>query len=117
LSTFQLSFCHYVYESFWRTLDSSDTRQGQWQVSTIGGIYPAWRADGKELYNINPDSGLTAVDVVLGDRSVQFGAPRQLLHVPIVGGGTDGQQGRQYDVARDDDFSLTSFWTMRRPSR
>jgi Tol biopolymer transport system component len=30
---------------------------GQWQVSTGGGIMPAWRPDGKELYYLNPEGG------------------------------------------------------------
>ena len=30
-------------------------RSGQWQVSTAGGIFPLWRADGKELYYIGPE--------------------------------------------------------------
>jgi Tol biopolymer transport system component len=28
---------------------------GQWQVSTAGGIHPAWRRDGKELYYLAQD--------------------------------------------------------------
>ena len=30
------------------------TAGSQWQVSTDGGILPVWRADGKELYYLNP---------------------------------------------------------------
>src|ERR1700726_100318 len=33
---------------------------GQWQVSTGGGITPAWRPDGKELYYLNPAGAMMA---------------------------------------------------------
>ena len=40
---------------------------GQWQVSTAGGAFPAWRPDGKELYYLNPagrdDGGSITVTV------------------------------------------------------
>ena len=32
------------------TADAAKTAGGQWQVSTAGGIMPAWRPDGRELY-------------------------------------------------------------------
>ncbi len=35
----------------------------KWQVSPAGGRQPQWRSDGKELYYIDPDDNVTAVDV------------------------------------------------------
>ena len=32
---------------------SGQAAGGQWQVSTAGGVYPAWRSDGKELYYLS----------------------------------------------------------------
>ena len=39
-------------------------------------------------------------------RSTQRKWPVPLFHVQIYGGGTEGQQGRQYDVARDGRFLI-----------
>ena len=36
---------------------------GKWQISTSGGVQPAWRADGKELYYLAADGKLMAVPV------------------------------------------------------
>ena len=36
---------------------------GQWQVSTAGGIMPAWRTDGKELYYLNPAGAMMAAPI------------------------------------------------------
>ena len=36
---------------------------GRWQISTEGGTFPVWRADGKEIYYIGFDGNLHAVEV------------------------------------------------------
>jgi Tol biopolymer transport system component len=74
---------------------------GQWQVSTAGGLYPRWRADGKELYYIAPDGHLMAAPITLRGAAVEPGTPVSLFPTGILGGGLDNQQGWQYDVARD----------------
>jgi Tol biopolymer transport system component len=51
---------------------------GKWQVSTAGGIEPAWRADGKELFFGALDQKLMAVDIVPGETFV-VGVPRALF--------------------------------------
>jgi Tol biopolymer transport system component len=38
-------------------------KRGRWQVSTNGGMQPAWRADGKELFYVAPDQALMSVAV------------------------------------------------------
>jgi Tol biopolymer transport system component len=38
---------------------------GQWQVSAAGGIYPAWRPDGKELYYLNPAGAMMAAPIAV----------------------------------------------------
>ena len=39
--------------------------EGKWRVSVAGGMLPAWRRDGKELFFLEPGSGrMMAVDVV-----------------------------------------------------
>ncbi|HEX4945179.1 MAG TPA: protein kinase [Blastocatellia bacterium] len=50
----------------------------KWQLSTQGGIFPAWRRDGRELYFVSPDNTLMAVDVTLG-ATVKAGTPRALF--------------------------------------
>jgi eukaryotic-like serine/threonine-protein kinase len=50
----------------------------RWQVSTAGGVQPAWRGDGEELFYLTPDGSLMAVPV---SRSTTFdaGTPKRLF--------------------------------------
>jgi hypothetical protein len=79
---------------------------GQWQVSAGGGIYPTWRADGKELYYIAPDLKLMAAPVETTRTTPQFGTPVALFATQIFGDGEDTGQGRQYDVDREGRFLI-----------
>jgi Tol biopolymer transport system component len=81
---------------------------GQWQVSTVGGIYPAWRPDGKELYYLNPAGAMMAAPITVTGTTLAPGEPVVLFPTRIVGGGVDTQQGRQYDVARDGRFLINT---------
>jgi len=47
---------------------------GKWKVSEGGGLHPAWRGDGRELFYSTPDGKLTAVPIVAG-ASFQPGPP------------------------------------------
>lgn len=78
----------------------------QWQVSTAGGITPAWRPDGKELYYLNPAGAMMAAPIAVSGATLEPGAPVVLFPTRIFGGGVDGQQGRQYDVAPDGRFLI-----------
>jgi len=49
--------------SFQMVVQPFPNASGKWQVSTGGGTYPRWRADGKELYFIGPDGKLMAATV------------------------------------------------------
>ena len=69
------------------------------QVSTAGGIMPVWCADGKELYYLNPDVAMMAALITVNGSSLDAGAPVLLFPTDILGGGTDFQLGRQYDVS------------------
>jgi Tol biopolymer transport system component/predicted Ser/Thr protein kinase len=51
---------------------------GKWQVSTAGGIEPAWRADGKELFFGGLDQKLMAVSIQAGE-TFEAGVPRALF--------------------------------------
>jgi serine/threonine protein kinase/Tol biopolymer transport system component len=81
---------------------------GQWQVSTNGGIMPLWRADGKELYYINPDGAMMAAPITVTGNSVEPGSPVMLFPTRIYGGGVDLQVGRQYDVTADGRFLINT---------
>jgi Tol biopolymer transport system component len=81
---------------------------GQWQVSTAGGIVPMWRPDGKELYYLNPEGAMMAAPVAVTGGTFALGAPVELFPTRIYGGGVDGQQGRQYDVASDGRFLINT---------
>jgi Tol biopolymer transport system component len=80
----------------------------QWQVSTVGGIRPLWRHDGRELYYLNPAGAMMVAPVTAAGSAFETGAPAQLFPTRIVGGGTETQQGRQYDVAPDGRFLINT---------
>jgi Tol biopolymer transport system component len=87
--------------------DSAPAREGQWQVSTTGGIYPTWRADGKELFYIDPAGMMMAAPITATGSTVVLGKPATLFQTNAVGGGTDATElGRQYDVAPDGRFLI-----------
>jgi serine/threonine protein kinase/Tol biopolymer transport system component len=52
-------------------------------VSTAGGRLSRWRADGRELYYVSPDSKMMAVDVVPGS-SFKASLPKPLFDLPAV---------------------------------
>jgi Tol biopolymer transport system component len=81
---------------------------GAQQVSTAGGIYPAWAPDGKEIYYLNPEADMMAAPIRVTGSVLEPGAPVKLFATRILGGGVDGSQGRQYDVAPDGRFLITT---------
>ncbi len=85
---------------------STSVAGGQWQVSTTGGVFPAWQPDGKALYYLNPAGSMMAVPITVSGATLEPGAPVALFPARIFGGGVDAQQGRQYDVASDGRFLI-----------
>jgi Tol biopolymer transport system component len=80
---------------------------GEFPVSTMGGIAPRWRQDGRELYYIAPDSKLMAVSVTMTARGPELGTPVALFRPRIVHGGTlTIGINWQYDVAPDGRFLI-----------
>jgi Tol biopolymer transport system component len=73
------------------------TPGGKYQVSTGGGIRPAWSRDGKELFYITADRKLTAIQVKTGAK-FEAGAAKPLLDVgPDAGGFFDiSPDGRRF---------------------
>ncbi len=78
---------------------------GKWPVSTNGGGAPRWRADGKELYFLAPDSAMMAVPVTTAGPTFEAGAPVRLFATRIVDGGAP-VSAREYAVARDGRFLI-----------
>ena len=73
---------------------------GQWQVSTGGGVQPLWARDGRELFYIAGDGSLMRVPVQPVGQAWSAGPPTKLL----AGGYYDGgriRQSRHYDVTAD----------------
>jgi Tol biopolymer transport system component len=81
---------------------------GEQQVSTTGGIYPAWAPDGKEIYYLNPAGDMMAAPIRVTAEALEAGVPVKLFATRILGGGTDASQGRQYDVAPDGRFLINT---------
>lgn len=50
----------------------------RWPLSMEGGVQPAWRQDGRELYYLGLDGSLNAVEFRTGERP-QYSAPTRLL--------------------------------------
>ncbi|MGH9257994.1 MAG: protein kinase domain-containing protein [Vicinamibacterales bacterium] len=72
---------------------------GRWQVSTGGGVQPAWSADSRELFYVDPEGRIVAVPVQ-PSASFVAGNPQVVVDgsflLNIAGFG-----GRMYDVSRD----------------
>ena len=77
-----------------------DVQRSLWQVTSSGGLYPAWGAGGRELFYLKPDGTLVAVPVEGTDGTWRVGTATDLFRGPYLYQG-DGSLGRQYDVAAD----------------
>jgi hypothetical protein len=71
-----------------------------WRISTNGGGQPRWSRDGRELFYVDPDQKLMAVDIKMSP-VFEAGASRQLLQLRLDM--TQGIAGirNQYDVSPD----------------
>jgi Tol biopolymer transport system component len=75
-------------------------RRGKWLVSAGGGGYPAWRADGKELYWSGLDGTLMAASVELQAAGVRSGRAEALFRAPTFEFASfqPGRDGRRFLV-------------------
>ena len=80
----------------------------QSQVSTEGGVFPAWRPDGKELYYLDPAGTMMAASITVTGTTLEPGTPVALFPTRIASGGEDSGSGRQYDVAPDGRFLINT---------
>ena len=76
---------------------------GKWQVSTGGGVSPAWRGDGRELFYLGPDRAVVAVGITPSTGRPEPGAARPLFRnaglKPATQWGTN-----PFDVSADGRF-------------
>ena len=69
---------------------------GKQQVSKTGGIYPRWRADGKEVFYLTPGEGkLMVASVRVTANNIEIGAGNALFGGFLTG------NGFQYDISPD----------------
>jgi len=73
---------------------------GKVQVSTGGGEYPIWRADGKEIFYRTQDGSIMAAGVEAANSNFRVSAVRRLFQVSLSSEGAGYQ--RKYDVTADD---------------
>jgi eukaryotic-like serine/threonine-protein kinase len=66
----------------------------KWQVSNMGGRFPRWRGDGKELYWLDENGTLMAADVSV-EPALRPGTPRSLFETKI------SSRFERYAVSRD----------------
>lgn len=76
-----------------------DVAAGQWQVSSAGGVQPAWARDGSELFYRDPDGALMVARVASKGSSFSTEKPVRLFHGPYMT--RSGNLGRSYDVSPD----------------
>ena len=85
--------------------------QTKLQVSVSGGLEPAWRADGKELFYLDLSGRLMAVDVKTAPGKIELGTPRMLFQTHVQSPGV-----RPYDFPRGADRFVISSTSDVNPS-
>jgi serine/threonine-protein kinase len=93
------------YEVYVRPLP--DVNGSRVQISTGGGVHPAWARHGRELYYLDLDNRLTAVTIRSDGSRVVAGLPAILFEAKnIINAPNLVTDGRPYDVASDDRFLM-----------
>lgn len=101
---------------------------GKWQVSNDIGIFPLWRADGKELFFLGPGGSIMAVPITAGG-ALQVGIPVKLFDTRFETTGfrtrrmavtADGQKfllNRQIDQGVPPGFVVVQNWSAELETR
>jgi Tol biopolymer transport system component len=72
------------------------------RVSVAGGLLPAWRRDGKELFFLEPGSErLMAVDVITETEDFRSNKPHLLFQLPATASAHGSEPGSHYGVTPD----------------
>ncbi len=83
-----------------RSFNPTGGTADKWQISSDGGLgMVAWRSDGKELYYLDADRGVMAVNVRT-ESGFEFGKPRLLFKAP-ESIPTTGTPGALASISRD----------------
>jgi Tol biopolymer transport system component len=111
-TTFNETFPQVSADGKWLAYQSSETGRaeiyvkpfpdgpGKWQVSTDGGQFPRWRADGKELFFYFNNTMFSA-DIRVNGSSVAPGVPRNLFGLPSPTAGINHPPYHRYAVSAD----------------
>jgi Tol biopolymer transport system component len=93
------------YEMFVHAFQGS----GKWTVASGGGVEPRWRADGKELFYLGPDTSLRAVPITASPdgRSLTVGTPAVLFRAAPFSGFTPNAR-IEYAVSADGERFLVN---------
>jgi eukaryotic-like serine/threonine-protein kinase len=78
-------------------IDAFPEPHGKKRISTSGGQYPKWGADGRELFYISPENKLMAVSLKPGSDTLEPSAPRELFPLPL----RSTAAGATYEPSRD----------------
>jgi hypothetical protein len=60
-------------------VDACPTRRAKVRISTGGGQYPEWSADGREIFYVSPEGALMAVSLRVSAAEVVPGQPHELF--------------------------------------
>ena len=74
--------------------------QTKWLISAGGGLQPAWRGDGKELFYLAPKGQLMAVSVKTGP-SLEVEEPQRLFETGVSAFGNPNYNRNHYAVTSD----------------
>ena len=74
--------------------------QAKWLISAGGGLQPAWRGDGKELFYLAPKGQLMAVSVKTGP-SLEVEEPQRLFETGVSTFGNPNYNRNHYAVTSD----------------
>jgi eukaryotic-like serine/threonine-protein kinase len=67
-----------------RFTETGSGSTGKWQVSSKGGFYPRWRADGKEIFFNQTDTALASAAVRVVNDEFASDAPREVFPVELM---------------------------------
>jgi Tol biopolymer transport system component len=66
---------------------------GKRQISTSGGRFARWRADGREIFYLAPDQRLMSAEITIRGDQIEIGEVNPLFGLPL--------SGHRYDVSAD----------------
>jgi len=78
-------------------VDAFPEPHGKKRISTFGGQYPKWGADGRELFYVSPENKLMVVSLKFGSDSLEPSPPRELSPLPMRATAA----GATYEPSRD----------------